>query len=254
MVQKSIEKLVSHVFAMPLSAAELLVCSGQVRINGKMISRTGGLINASRETLITVKEDTKPFCQFYHVLLHKPTDTLTSLRAEIASRQTVYDILAQSPLFRPDLRAVGRLDFTTTGLLLFTTDTELLQRMTHPDHHLSKCYECGLLRPCSPTDALSFKIGFRLASQRRPNEVDLTLPAVLETVDGSLTAKVTIYEGMHHQIKRMFRAVQNEVVSLKRLSMGPVTLEDSLLPGHARALTWDEHDALYKAVRLKPPK
>jgi 16S rRNA pseudouridine516 synthase len=237
---------------MPPADAQLLIIRGKVLVNGTK-ARNASHIEATRDTLVTVNDEVREFRQFHHVLYHKPFETLTSRRAEIAHRKTVYESLSELPVFREDLRAVGRLDYNTTGVLIFTSDMELLQRMTHPEYHLPKSYECNLVRPCSLSDVASFKIGFRLASKRRPNEVDVTEPAELVTEPGSLKATVTIHEGMHHQVKRMFHAVQNEVVRLKRIAMGPVKLEDSLLPGAARYLTWDEHDALYRAVGLKPP-
>lgn len=248
----SLDWIVSHTFSVDFASAQRLIREGKVFVDGKKIS-SPRQIEATRKTIISVNDEIRKFCRFHHVLLHKPVNTLTTHKAEIAKRQTVYELLAASPLFRADLRAVGRLDYTTSGLLLFTNDMDLLQRMTHPDYHLPKCYECDLEKPCTPLDAQLFKIGFRLASHRRSNEVDVTQPATLETEPGSLKAKVTIHEGMHHQIKRMFHAVQNEVVGLKRLSMGPLSLEEALLPGSLRPLAWDEQDALYRAVRLQPP-
>lgn len=213
-----------------------LVRAGRVLVAGEAVRDPGFHVPEEAE----VRLDGKPLLlrRHHHVLLHKPSGYVTS-RAEGPS---VYALLQGFPT--RDLSPVGRLDKDAEGLLLFTTDGELLHRLTHPRHKVKKRYLVHLEKPVNPEDQRAFREGILLEGRK-------TLPAELIPLKDPTWAEVVLLEGRFHQVKRMFLARGNRVVYLKRLALGPLALGD-LPRGEARPLTPGEEAALYQAVGLSP--
>jgi len=134
------------------------------------------------------------------------------------------------------LHIAGRLDRASTGLLILTNDGKWSRRLTEPKEGIAKAYQVTTSEPISVETAEQFRQGIYFAYE------DLTTQAADLQILTSQSAKVTIYEGRYHQIKRMFHAVGNRVTSLHRLSMGTIHLDEHLEPGQYRALTQDEID------------
>ncbi|MGC8904257.1 pseudouridine synthase, partial [Thermus sp.] len=216
--------------------AARLVRAGKVRVLGQVVRDPGFRLPEGAG----VEVEGKPLevRRHHHVLLYKPRGFVTS-RAEGPS---VYALLEGFPT--RDLSPVGRLDKDAEGLLLFTTDGELLHRLTHPRHKVEKRYLVHLERPVGPEDVEAFREGIFLYGEK-------TLPAELFPLEDPTWAEVVLREGRFHQVKRMFQARDNRVLYLKRLSLGPLGLGD-LSPGKARFLTEEEEKALYAAVGLLP--
>ncbi|MFT4176973.1 MAG: pseudouridine synthase [Luteolibacter sp.] len=154
---------------------------------------------------------------------------------------TVYDLLpARFACRNPGLNPVGRLDKDTTGLLLMTDDGKLLHKIIHPKSNCLKVYHAVLDRPLEGHEAEVFASGtLMLNSETKP-----LLPARLEVV-GEKEARITLHEGRYHQVRRMFAAVGNHVVALRRISIGGLTLPEDLGEGEWRALTAEELDAVF---------
>lgn len=130
---------------------------------------------------------------------------------------------------------VGRLDIDTEGLLLITNDGALSHNLLAPGKHVPKTYYAEVLNPVTEEDIAQFAQGIDIG------EAKPTRPAKLAPLpgEGLPTAQVelTVTEGKFHQVKRMFEAVGNEVLCLKRVSMGGLELDESLSPGEYRPLT-----------------
>lgn len=135
---------------------------------------------------------------------------------------------------KPILSSVGRLDSQTSGLLLFTDDGVLLHRIISPKNHIAKIYEVECARPLEAAYADIFASGTLVLK----DEKDALQPAHLE-ITGDKTARLTLYEGRYHQVRRMFAAVGNHVETLHRAQMGDLTLGD-LPSGQWRVLSADE--------------
>ena len=158
--------------------------------------------------------------------------------------ETIYELLPPRFAARnPGLNPIGRLDKDTTGLLLLTDDGKLLHRVIHPKSHCRKVYHATLDRPLSGTEAALFASGTLLLN----GESKPLLPAPLEVL-GENEALVTLHEGRYHQVRRMFAAAENHVVSLRRLSIGGLTRPDDLAEGEWRELAPAELEAIF-AVR-----
>jgi 16S rRNA pseudouridine516 synthase len=164
------------------------------------------------------------------LLLHKPLGLTCSHDPREAP--LVYDLLP--PRWRernPVVTSVGRLDKETSGLLLLTDQTDLVHRLTSPKHKVPKVYHATLDRDLPPGLAEVFAAGtLRLDGEDAP-----CAPATLRPL-GSRTAEVTLIEGKYHQVRRMFAAAgAGTVLTLHRVSFGPLTLGD-LAPGRYREL------------------
>lgn len=164
------------------------------------------------------------------LMVHKPLG-VTCSRKETGT--VIYDLLPSRWRMRdPALSTVGRLDKETSGLILMTDDGELLHRIISPKHHVPKRYVVGLDRPLKGTEGTTFAAGTLMLDE----ETTALLPAGLE-VTGERTATLTLYEGRYHQVRRMFAAIGNHVVTLHRDRIGALDLPEDLAAGEYRFMT-----------------
>ena len=173
------------------------------------------------------------------LILNKPDGyTCCSEDAE----QTIFDLLPPRFACRnPGLNPIGRLDKDTTGLLLLTDDGKLLHRIIHPKAGCLKVYHATLDRPLDGSEAALFASGTLLLN----SETKPLLPAPLEVL-GPREALITLHEGRYHQVRRMFAAVGNHVLALRRLSIGGLQLPADLAEGDWRILTPAEVAAVFQ--------
>lgn len=216
-----------------------LVRQGLVRVDGRLAASAEDKLDPAA-AIITVAGETISLCRFTYVMLHKPAGVLTA--TEDRKQPTVLDLLPPE-LRRIGLAPVGRLDKDTEGLLLLTNDGELAHRLLSPKYHVDKRYLARVDGELSAADAEAFARGMTLGGGLE------CLPAGLELLPGHACI-VTLREGKFHQVKRMLAARGAPVLYLKRLSMGPLTLDDSLAAGACRLLRAEEILALYRACGL----
>lgn len=173
------------------------------------------------------------------IALNKPVGYTCSTRD---AGRLVYDLLP--PRFRlrdPALSSIGRLDRDTGGLLLFTDDGQLLHRIISPRHHIPKVYEAGLAEDLRGHEAGLFAAGTLMLD----GETAPLAPARLDVL-GPRRARLTVTEGRYHQVRRMFAATGNAVVTLDRVAIGGLQLADLALPsGQWRLLDTPETDRLF---------
>jgi 16S rRNA pseudouridine516 synthase len=162
------------------------------------------------------------------IMLNKPLGYVCSHDSNEGQR--IYDLLPEIWLGRsPQVVSVGRLDKDTTGLILITDQSVLVQQLTSPKQHVNKVYRVTVEQPLQPDIIEQFAQGVQLSSEPQP-----CLPATLEIV-AERTALVTLNEGKYHQVRRMFAACGNHVVNLHREQFGQYQLGD-LAPGEWRDL------------------
>jgi 16S rRNA pseudouridine516 synthase len=169
----------------------------------------------------------------FHLLLNKPAGCVTALRD--AQHPTARSCLGRAPLWA-ELRPVGRLDIDTTGLLLWTTNGELLHRLTQPKRAIPRSYHVGLAREFGPLPR-----DLILRDGHRPNVIDLRRtrehhmhPSLQRAPEATAFASITIGDGAYHEVRRIFAALGSHVVSLCRVSFGAVELPSDLAPGDWR--------------------
>lgn len=216
-----------------------LVRQGLVRVDGRLAASAEDKCDPAA-AIITVAGETISLCRFTYVMLHKPAGVLTA--TEDRKQPTVLDLLPPE-LRRIGLAPVGRLDKDTEGLLLLTNDGELAHRLLSPRYHVDKRYLARVDGELSAADTEAFARGMTLGDGLE------CLPAGLEVLPDRVCI-VTLREGKFHQVKRMLAARGAPVLYLKRLSMGPLTLDDSLAAGAYRLLRAEEISALYRVCDL----
>lgn len=216
-----------------------LVRQGLVRVDGRLAASAEDKLDPAA-AIITVAGETISLCRFTYVMLHKPAGVLTA--TEDRKQPTVLDLLPPE-LRRIGLAPVGRLDKDTEGLLLLTNDGELTHRLLSPRYHVDKRYLARVDGELSAADTEAFARGMTLGGGLE------CLPAGLEVLPDRVCI-VTLREGKFHQVKRMLAARGAPVLYLKRLSMGPLTLDDSLAAGAYRLLRAEEISALYRVCGL----
>ena len=171
-------------------------------------------------------------------MLHKPAGVVSAVTDD--RDRTVIDLIDARK--RKDLFPVGRLDKDTEGLLLITNDGKLANQLLNPRKHVDKTYYARVRGAVTAAEQECFREGLDIGDDT------LTKPAELEILSSGPESEIllTITEGRFHQVKRMFQAVGMEVLYLKRLSMGPLRLDESLPAGAWRPLTVEEIRALHE--------
>ena len=170
-----------------------------------------------------------------YLMLHKPAGLVSA--TEDPREPTVLSLLPQH-LQRVGLFPAGRLDKDTEGLLLLTNDAPLAHRLLSPKRHVDKLYYVQVEGRLDEGDAAAFQQGVTLEDGL------VCLPAGLEILEDGEAGLVTLREGKYHQVKRMLASRGKPVRYLKRLSMGPLTLDPALAPGAWRPLNEEERKAL----------
>ncbi len=187
------------------------------------------------------------FEENYYLMMNKKAGYVCS--SKDGEHSTVFDLLDENlrtPYLQEKLHIVGRLDLDTEGLLLFTTDGELTHRLISPKSHIDKTYYCELehseAEESQAEITKKFENGIEVPAEGN-EEAFKAENAKVKWIDEK-TALLTIFEGKYHQVKRMFAAVGNKVVYLKRVSIGELKLDEALKPGEYRNLTEEELELL----------
>lgn len=185
---------------------------------------------------IAVEGEPLELREHVHLVLHKPAGYVTALRDPV--HRVATELLAGAPLF-PHLRAVGRLDLDTAGLLVFTTDGALVQRLTHPKRGIPRTYQAALARPHAPLPpALVLEDGHRPDVRALgPLDPAAAHPALACPPGTACLAAITIVGGAYHEVRRIFAALGSHVLGLARVSFGALALPRDLPPGAYRLIT-----------------
>lgn len=232
------------------SELKKMIKNGQVNVGGVIIRDPGYKVDEISE--VELGGEPVQYEQFVYYMLNKPSGVISA--SEDPEEETVVDLIDEEK--RKGLFPAGRLDRDTEGLMLITNDGALAHRILSPKHHVDKTYYAVILGEPGDDDIQAFADGLVIDDGLR------CMPAVLEilsrvTNDPYVEAElleagtsvmtevnITIHEGKFHQIKRMFSSIGCEVLYLKRLRMGTLELDESLLPGEYRRLTEDEITSL----------
>ncbi len=207
------------------------VRQGKVSVDGHLEQSPDAKIDADKQE---VRFDGKPlsYVRYEYYMLHKPAGVISATTD--AKEKTVVDLIDSK--MRKDLFPVGRLDKDTEGLLLITNDGELAHRLLAPKKHIDKVYYAKVQGKVTDEDVKAFSEGLPIG------QGELAKPSKLEVLvsDEISEIRLTIQEGKFHQVKRMFHAVGKEVIYLRRISMGSLSLDENLPIGAYRPLTKEE--------------
>ena len=208
--------------------AKNAVKKGQIAVNGQVQKTADFKVKENTDT-VTFQGRPLSYAAFHYYILHKPAGVITA--TEDKKESTVMDILREEKV--KNLFPVGRLDKDTEGLLLITDDGELAHNLLSPKKHVDKEYLVKVRDSISEDDCRKLSEGVDIGDEKP------TAPAKVERV-AEKEILLTIREGRFHQVKRMLQAVGNEVLYLKRLSMGSLRLPKDLEKGAYRPLSEDE--------------
>lgn len=204
---------------------------GGVTVNGLGVTDAGAPVRPEVDEIRVFDKLLKFYSQIY-IMMNKPSGVISSTRDHWDT--TVIDLLEGAYSHRK-LFPAGRLDKDAEGLILLTDDGVLAHRLLSPKHRVPKVYYIEAKGKLDDEDVKAFEEGIDLGDF-------VALPAeltVLESADIS-KALVKVVEGKFHQVKRMVEARGKKVVYLKRLSLGPLELDEELEPGQWRELTDEE--------------
>jgi 23S rRNA pseudouridine2605 synthase len=229
-------------------AADELIASGAVRVNGQSPPKTGLLIDPDKDRVTVNGISVKPVTRHRYIVLNKPLGVITTAKDE-SSRTTVLDVVGDEGKGGHRLFPVGRLDADTSGLLLLTDDGDLAYRLTHPGYKVAKEYIAFVTGNPSTADLEMLRRGVKL-------EDGVTAPADIEVLritpgsreSGVAEIRIVIREGRHRQVRRMLHGIGHKVQSLRRVGFGPLKL-GRLKVGGWRLLGEAEVAALQRAVR-----
>ncbi|GMV36124.1 MAG: putative RNA pseudouridine synthase [Fimbriimonadales bacterium] len=223
-------------------ACEVLILEGRVSVNGTVVTELGAKADLTTDVIAV---DGKPIARprLLYVLMNKPPGYVTTVRDPRAGR-SVMQLLPDLPT---RVFPVGRLDKDTSGVLLFTNDGDLANRLTHPSHGVRKTYRAVV--GSTPSDATLERLrkGVRL-------EDGMTAPAEVRVLgqdrkSGRCTLELVIKEGRKRQVRRMLEAVGHPVEELTRTRFGPLSTY-RLPKGACRMLSNVEVERLYRLVGL----
>ena len=207
------------------SEASSLIKKKHISVDGIVITNPGFHINEDQQVKI---DDTVLYYEEYiYIILNKPAGYITATNDN--SSETVMDLIDEK---RQNLSIVGRLDKDTEGLLLITNNGKLNHNMLSPSKHVDKTYYVICETDLSDDDINRLCNGIDIGDDKP------TLKAKCSRYEKGIL--LTIHEGRYHQIKRMMEAIDNRVTYLKRLTFGPLKLDDNLEIGSSRRLTEEE--------------
>lgn len=223
-----LDKFLCDTAGLTRTEAKNAVKKGQIAVNGQVQKTADFKVKENTDT-VTFQGKPLSYAAFHYYMLHKPAGVITA--TEDKKESTVMDILREEKV--KNLFPVGRLDKDTEGLLLVTDDGELAHNLLSPKKHVDKEYLVKVRDSISEDDCRKLSEGVDIGDEKP------TAPAKVERV-AEKEILLTIREGRFHQVKRMLQAVGNEVLYLKRLSMGSLRLPEDLEKGTYRPLSEEE--------------
>lgn len=224
---------------------EALILAGRVSVDGQVVTDLARRVHPRRSTVTVDGLPARADAAHRIYAFHKPLDIVCTLRAQ-GGQRGLLEFRRQADL--PDrFKPVGRLDSDSSGLLLWTDDGLLAQALLKPRSEVWKTYEIVLARPLSLRDERRLARGGILLDGRP------VLPCRVAADPGGDRRRweLQLHEGRKRQIRRMVAALENRVVALSRVAIGPVRL-GLLHPGGFRRLTAREDAALRRAAGLGP--
>jgi 23S rRNA pseudouridine2605 synthase len=222
-------------------AAEELIRQGRVSVNDRVVTDMGEQVDLQNDRVCLDHVPVSGPQPKIYLLFNKPRLCVTTAR-DPQGRKTVFDYI---PDLGVRLFPVGRLDYDAEGLLLFTNDGPLANRLQHPRYGVPKTYEVKVKGQPGETALRQLRTGVRLAE-------GVTAPAeirILRFLPQATWLRMVLHQGWNRQVKRMGEAVGYPVLKLMRTGYGVLKL-GKIVPGTYRPLTPAEVQRLYRMVHL----
>lgn len=216
MSEMRLQKFLAHAGIASRRAAEDIIKQGRVSVNGNIVTDMGVTVS-NADTIFLDGKIVKNEEEKEYIMLNKPTGYVSSAKDQFG-RPTVLDLISDTD---KRLYPVGRLDYDTSGLILLTNDGDFTYKLTHPRHEIDKVYEALITGIPAATEIERLETGIVI-------EEYLTSPAKLfiKNIQGNnALVEITIHEGKNRQVRKMCTAIGHEVLTLKRISIGPIALK-----------------------------
>ena len=217
MEQERLQKYLASAGVASRRASETLIKEGRVSVNGKIVTELGTKVTPGKDKVLVDGKPVQQEEELVYILMNKPAGYVTTVK-DTHERRTVMDLLTGVP-YR--VFPVGRLDFETEGLLLLTNDGEFAYRMTHPKFKMVKTYVATVHGNVTEERLNMLRNGVQL-------EDGMTAPAevnIIRRENHRTVVEISIHEGRNRQVRRMFKAVKNPVLELKRITIGSLNLK-----------------------------
>jgi 23S rRNA pseudouridine2605 synthase len=242
-VQERLQKILARAGVASRRGAERVMLEGRVSVNGEIVRELGSKADIGKDDVRVDGVRVRPPREAVYLVLNKPKGVVTT-RHDPEGRPTVMDLVpAVAGLF-----PVGRLDVTTEGLILLTTDGAFAERVSHPRFEVPRVYEAKVRGVPDGRTLERLRQGVRVEGERMA--VDR---ARLIEADNNAWVEVTLHEGKHHEVRRLLEAVGHPVSKLRRVALGPIT-DRGLEPGQFRHLAPGEVAALREGRGLSPQR
>lgn len=236
MAEIRLDKLLSTAKGVSRADAKRLLAGGAVTVDGKTVKSGSEKADPAHQTVL-LKGAPVLFNEHVYILMNKPLGVVSSTDDPLS--KTVLDLL-EPTLWRKGLFPAGRLDKYTEGMLLITDDGNFAHRILAPKKHLPKIYAFELDAPVVNAALVEkFSQGVYLGGG------EYSSPAILEPLSET-SGRVTIFEGIYHQVRRMFDQNGGKVIRLKRVCIGGLVLDPALAPGESRLLFTEELEKLFR--------
>lgn len=226
--------------------AEALIVAGKVKVNDLVVTTLGTKV--FKDDVIKINNKILASNQYLYLAFNKPINCLTTLK-DPKNRPTIMPYFSD---IKVRIYPVGRLDFDTTGLLLMTNDGEFSNQILHPRYKINKIYQVLCQGILSSGQIKALENGVTISND---NSNIITAPAQVTVVKTNnkkqeTLINLTIHQGYKNQVKKMLKAVGSNVLALKRIAIGNITLKD-LNSGKYRYLSLKEKDALLALTEKK---
>ena len=221
-----LDKLLSNMGKGSRSELTRVIRGGNVTVNGKVVKDPSLKVNQEEDSIVFMGENVT-FKEHFYVMLNKPQGYVTA--TEDNYNKTVLDLI-DDPLLKKRISPAGRLDIDTEGFVFLTSDGQLNHFITGPKCHVRKRYLIHSKAPLSDEDIKNLEKGVTLDDGYLTKEAK-----VIRISDNEYY--MDLWEGKFHQVKRMLKAVSNEVIYLKRIMIGNLMLDENLSLGEYRELT-----------------
>lgn len=240
----TLERLVASIGFGSRKEARALIRAGMVEMDGEVVDDPFVEFK-TRPEVITVNGEEVPTVEKLYIMMDKPLDVECSHNAR--DHQSIYSILPDR-FTAMGLQSVGRLDADSSGLILLSNQGDFIHKVESPKKGYLKKYRVTLAREFTAEQKAELLKGVMLKDERRPVLARELSEEQITAADGSTqnTVVISIGEGLYHQVRRMFAAVGNHVMTLSREAIGPVTMDITLGVGGWRFMTEEEVASLTK--------
>lgn len=241
MAKERLDKIIASQSMITRSEAGKLIKSGQVKADGLTVKDKAFKADPS-ETVIEVSGKILRYKKHIYIMMNKPSGIVSASRDP--KEKTVVDLVPEE-LKRPGLFPAGRLDKDTTGFVLITDDGEFAHNILSPAKHINKTYLAATQGRIEEKYLKEIREGMKIGDEQ-------LMPAVIELYKNTekdeckYIYKIILHEGRYHQIKRMISSSEQVLLSLKRIAMGSLSLDENLKAGCCREITPEEFKMITK--------